>query len=177
MEQINSVGIDPGYSTGGLVILAPDFEVIAAASWKRMVRKRGDVWRVSDRSGGHTEHRDIWTALDAIWGALASKAGRYHLGAEQTFIPHRGVRGLVKLIEASGAVVGHWSPAAMSTRRPIASRWRSDLLGLPGRTKAKPAELAAIEWARRLDLGALQANGHAAEAGCIAAWIKSIVTA
>ena len=186
MSPVRFVGVDPGFSAGGIVILtgadhptAPN-ETHTAASWCKLRRKAGDVWRVDlDRFGTPTvmERRyfpTYWETLDALWGSITP--GLYHLAGEQPFIPRRAVNGLVRMIEATGGIMAVWAPGALTVHRPRPNEWRAAILDLGHRTKAAQAEEEAVRWAREnLNLGKLQGNGHVAEAGAMARWCQRAV--
>ena len=171
------IGIDPGYSAGGLVVLNND-TVEVAAGWQKLRRKSGDVWRVDVEKFGdqlvmeRVYFGTFWEIIDALWGSIIRSP--YHLAIEQPFIPRRGLNGLINLIEAAGGLMAVWAPGALSTCRPTANEWRSAVLGITSRVKAKDAERKAIEWVKkRMNLGTLQDNGHVAEAAVIAFYLQS----
>ena len=173
------VGIDPGYSTGGIVIL-DDGVTDTAACWVKLNRKSGPVWRVDvERFASPLvmERRyfgTFWEIIDALWGSLSR--GPYHLAVEQPFIPRRAVNGLVRMIEATGGLMAVWAPGALTVHRPRPNEWRADILNLGHRTKAAQAEAEAIEWAKKnVTLGKLQTNGHVAEAAVMARWCQNTV--
>ena len=168
------VGIDPGHNAGAITVLTMTGELHACAHWKRMKRKAGDVWRVELEHAYQKSimsfHDNLYHALDSIWGRIT--LGNYLLTVEQPFIPHRGLRGLVHLIESAGVCLGMWGPGAHSIHRVSANVWRRDVLNLPARTKATDAEAKAIEHASACIAGStLQHVGHVAEATCMAQWL------
>ena len=168
------VGIDPGHNAGAITVLTSTGQLHACAHWKRMKRKAGDVWRVELEHAYQkpvtTFHVNLYHALDFIWGSIT--LGHYSICVEQPFIPHRGLRGLVHLIESAGVCLGIWGPGAQSIQRVSATVWRRDVLVLPARTKAKEAEAQAIEHASACIAGStLQHVGHVAEATCMTQWL------
>lgn len=176
-EATRFIGIDPGFSAGGLVVLTNN-AVEVAAGWQKLRRKSGDVWRVDVEKFGkqlvmeRVYFGTFWEIIDALWGSIVRSP--YHLAIEQPFIPKRGLNGLVNLIEASGGLMAVWAPGALTTRRPSANEWRAAVLGITSRVKAKDAERKAIEWAKNsMNLGTLQTNGHVAEAAAIAHYLRS----
>ena len=171
------IGIDPGYLAGGIVILS-DSRALGAASWRRLRRKSGDVWRVDIELFDapllmkRAYCGSFWEALDTIWGALPVRP--YHLAVEQPFIPKGRMSGLVKLIESTGGLLGVFGPAALSVQRPTPNQWRKSILNLGGRTPAAEAEREAVRWTQEtMNLGTLRDNGHVCEAACIALWMRN----
>jgi len=170
-DEMRFVGIDPGHNAGGLCALNHDGSMHSCAHWKRMKRKAGDVWRLEYQHAYQqpvtTFHTSLYTALDHLWASVSF--GEYYLCIEQPFIPHRGLKGLVRLIESAGVCAGIWAPAARAVSRVSPSTWRSEVLALPGRTKAKEAEATAVQWcASRIAGSSLHHIGHIAEATCMA---------
>ena len=175
IDTVRHMGIDPGHNAGGLCVIDGKSAIVVCASWKKMTRKSGNVWKVqielADDTTTTTEHVSVYHALDHIWGSI-TWIGPYYLAVEQPFIPHRSMKGLVKLIESAGAVVSIWAPAALGLLRAPPNRWRSQVLHLAARTKAKDAEARAVEWSMeehpRVKLLKI---GHVSEAYCIAKFL------
>ena len=181
MSDFHILGIDPGYSAGGLVVILGHNsdttcqEVVMACAWQKLNRRSGPVWRVDSETMGNpmlckrSYARSYWEIIDAIWAQAITKP--YHLAVEQPFIA-RPTKGLHRLIEATGGMIAVFSPAALSVARPRPNEWRKAILELKGHTKAKQAELEAIRWSKKnVNLGTLHSVGHVAEAACIATWM------
>ena len=58
--------------------------------------------------------------------------------------------------------------------RPMASRWRADLLRLPAATRAVDCDRAARATVEAVVDGALELDGHAVDAVCIALWAAGV---
>ena len=169
MELVPILGIDPGASAGGAVLLDASGELaLAHLSWRRRQRDKRQVWEV--RSSGMW-HRDVIVPdlhrVGLMIATLVPMSAR--LVVEDLF--GRGST-LKILAEACGEVKGPLRRIQVGPElRVLASVWRPLVLGCSSRTRADAAEALAVAWARSTIKGLERVdNGHVAEAAAIARW-------
>lgn len=172
----HSLGIDPGFRSGGIVLLemtdkAPH-SVVTAWAWTYRVRKAGNVWEVRDESGKLSNHDSLNSISVMVAGALSGLGvDSYTLTLEGLYLDSmKKASRIITLAESAGGIVGPLLAGSVGeVRRPLAVTWRGKVLRL-GRTSAAKAAERAVKCAPLLavGLGELGGNEHAAEALCIA---------
>ena len=170
-----TVAIDPGYSSGGIVHISGS--TLNVAAYKKMNRKAGPVWRLTvdlhNKPVAITEHVSIWQMMDHAWATL--KPLEYVLVVEQPFIPRGRLAGLTRLIESAGGWCATFAPGAQVVCRPTANNWRKAILNINSRVPAAQAERMCIDWANSYEMRSMCANGHACEALAMAIYAKSLL--
>jgi hypothetical protein len=163
--------------------------VWAAWAWRRLGRakKRNDrmAWVVTELHGMTTEAatlsgvgqfcrhtcpepRPVLT-VEGLFGRGPS-FGTLSEAAAQVYAPFERV--------APNDLTERHAGTGRPVWRPRSAVWRSDILTIAeSEYGAKGSEREAITYARRWDLGALQENGHASEAACIASWGQGVARA
>lgn len=175
------IGVDPAERCGALVVVnAADGVAVAATSYSRCIRRGQHAWLVDEvvvgRRGRAIEHghrvcrsiHEIGATVHALVGGAAG-AVPYRLLVEGLF--GRGPT-LATLAYAAGCLAGPFEAGADGPPlRPMASTWRSALLGATDSATAVPLALA---WAarHRPQLGALVDVEHVAEALCMTEWAR-----
>lgn len=174
------VGIDPGIA-GGAAVLRDFRDIVWAADWSPS-RDDGLRVRVAEPMTG----RVLDLRAPNLWGVLArlpTPEGA-RCTVERMFIGPSPKSDLDVLIEAAGVALG-WamSRALVITARPMASRWRADMLAMPARSDAKACDTALadvyagrvpkhldgrIDHGLRGDLSLL--GPHSRDAVAVAAW-------
>lgn len=175
-------GIDPGNS-GGAAVLRGFREILWAAQWHPHHSGDGFALVISEPTTGRVlrfTETDLWRVLERLPTSPGSRCT-----VERMFIGPSPKSDLDVLIESAGLAVG-WalSRGLRLTARPMAGRWRSDLLALPARTDAKACSAALSDVlagraprhlpGQRIDHG-LRGNlallgDHSRDAVALAAW-------
>lgn len=147
------LGIDPGNNSGAAVLLSKHDNVVAWWTWKRLIRKAGDVCRVDCSDGNAVCLAHMWEIGDTIARYLSEKNLAPTFALERLFVPRprRGQRpvnpqSVIPLAEARGELIG--GLRMRPTHEPLATDWRWRQLSLPNRTRHDAAEQAAINCAR-----------------------------
>lgn len=175
------VGIDPG-TTGGACLMRPGLVVDWIAWWAPTPRVEGVRIHVHEAQTGRSlsfDEPDLWHALQHL-----PTPPRTWCCVEGLFVGGNTGGSVVPLAESAGVALAWASSRRLRlTARPMAARWRADLLAPPPRTPASTADaLLADALAGRPqgggsrliapeivgDLG--RANGHARDALAMAAW-------
>jgi len=135
------VGIDPGEAAGAVVVLSTDDHgrprLVRTASWHKLRRKAGPVWRVSSclRPDVH-EVPHFQECLRSVVPAAASA-----VAVEGLFVPNRPAKGLLVLAEAAGVALGVVRHLALpEPLRPRFYDWAQRVTGLPRGSRRKAAE-------------------------------------
>lgn len=158
---LHGVGVDPGARSGAVVLLRDSAGVLDArwsASWTRLIRRGGAVWRLTWRLWENPPEVQEYAALPDLYAALAAALRRAveGLSGVDALPVSVAVEGLFwdprspapELYEATGDLIGCLSRVGLQPdSRPAAATWRPAVLGIAGNTKAATAELAAIRWA------------------------------
>ena len=161
------LGIDPGKNGGAVVIssnLKPELDFWCY--WSPV----SDGYKVSI-PGETLRLRDL-SELSRYFDKVSAAA------VEALFVgPARQT--IIGTAETAGALIAAASESlldrAQAILRPPASRWRSDLLRLPGGTTAAQADKYARKVIEQLmpDTQAWR-SGHAVDAACIALWCAGV---
>ena len=171
------VAVDPG-NNGAIVagrVVEGRLCVAAAVTWQHRVRKAGPCWVVRAGGEGWGSQERTTGSLFAVGEGFARWCDELGVGAYRLTVEGLFGRGptLERLSWYAGLVAGPLLDGAVGAiERPLATSWRSEVLGVRGGTPADEAEQAAIEWARENVLGAggVAGVGHVAEACAIAWW-------
>ena len=171
------VAVDPG-NNGAVVagrVVDGRLCVAAAVTWQHRVRKAGPAWVVRAGGEGWGSHERTTGSLFAVGEGFARWLDELGVPAYRLTVEGLFGRGptLERLSWYAGLVAGPLLDGATGAiERPLATSWRSEVLGVRGGTPADEAEQAAIEWARESVLGAggVAGVGHVAEACAIAWW-------
>ena len=160
------VAIDPGARCGAIVAVNARNEGVLAASWKSVTRAGSRAWVVDvvglDPIG---EVASLHVVGMAVRRAILDP---YRLVVEGLF--GRGPT-LESLAYHAGIVSGPLdADADGSTVRPMASTWRSVVLGTTG--DDAPARAIALAQRHRRTLGALVDSEHVAEALAMAEYCR-----
>ena len=174
------LGVDPGSTNGGAVLLDADsVRVWWAWTW---LRGKGGRYRVTRGDAGGVSVAEVTTMHDVALGL--ARSGPWAVAVvEGLYVPppRRGRRvnpqSVVPLAEAAGELLGPVRASAGRLERPLASVWRRDVLGAAGAT-ARDAEARARLWAMRALQWPCEAEGvvteseagAVAEAACMASW-------
>lgn len=179
------LGIDPGSENGGAALLEGP-TVLRWWAWQRLKRRSGAVYRLRSSDGATLELPHLHAVGQALASALAP--GPVHLVVEGLYVePPKGRRrrrvnpqAIIPLAESAGLVMGPLLPlSAGPVERPLATIWRSDVLGLPRDTSADNAEEYAVNFGRRRlswpgdglpPSGSYAEEGAVCEAACMAVW-------
>ena len=88
------LGIDPGNNSGAAVLLNKHDNVVAWWTWKRLIRKAGDVCRVDCSDGNAVCLAHMWEIGDTIARYLSEKNLAPTFALERLFVPRprRGQR-------------------------------------------------------------------------------------
>jgi hypothetical protein len=137
------LGIDPGVH-GGAVLLRGFCDVPWAAHWHPHHSGDGMALVISEPLTGRVlrfTEPNLWRVLERLPTAPGTRCT-----VERMFIGPHPKSDLDVLIEASGIAVG-WamSRGLRLTARPMASRWRADLLAMPTRSDAKTCNAALAD--------------------------------
>ena len=198
------VAIDGGHVGACVALDETGRRALFAYSWARRKRKGGTVYSLStaegalcDRTNLHQVGIEIRNQLDRL------QIFRHLLVVEGLFVPRPSsqaaadlarprrqqrrdgpgakylgqVSSVFKLAEAGALVTGPLlSRAVGDVERPLASKWRPAILGLPANCSSDESEALAIRMVTEArpplvsGLGDLGLNGHVAEAACQARW-------
>lgn len=163
------LGIDPGKNGSAVIVRSTPGEKPVLDFWAYWKPVTGGYSVVSSCTEFATPDLSY---LSEFFG-LVSRAA-----VEALFVgPAR--QAIVGTAETAGALLGAATKAVggdlAAILRPPASRWRSDLLRLPGGTKAGIADKYAKKVIQSL-FGESEAwrSGHAVDAACIALWCANI---
>lgn len=175
-----TIGIDPGTSDAGGVLLEEDGRTVLAwfASWSD---RAGDVRFVTDSDRTVRSVREVGLVADRFasetWGLSGGLDGiAIAVEGLEVFAGKRNHHSMLSLAYAAGTLAAPFLPFAVATLRPTESRWRSSILSIPKGTSAAAAEAVAVSRAEALFdwpkgwPGKLRkdARGALAEAACIA---------
>lgn len=153
-----SIGIDPG--TNGAAVLLEDRQ-LSEAWW----------WKPRRTSGYFVQSTREKFEVGSLSELAPHFAGIVSVAIEGLFVgPSRST--IVRTSETAGELLGAiMINSGVSVTRPMASRWRADLLRLPPRTSASACDRYARQVITHL-LGESIAwkSGHAVDAACIALW-------
>lgn len=205
------IAVDPGSGAGSSVVLR-DRQVVWSVSWTRR-RNKAQTYRVAygQMSSGDLDPVTLYPGSDSmrvaevatLWDALAYTAApltdeerRRSIYVVERIVPQaRRLAGYTTLAEAAGIALAYGqmlgasvAPAAgrggVRIDRPVAGRWRTDVLRIASQTTAE----VAAETARSAVMGSAVAgsrrdlcldvtgcseehtNEHLAEAVCIGLW-------
>lgn len=161
------LGIDPG-KNGGAVIVSNDGKLNLEfwCYWK----PDKEAYKVT-MTGENVLHKDL--------GELSRYFGKVSRAAVEALFVGPARQAIIGTAETAGALISAASDslldASQAILRPPASRWRSDLLRLPGGTKAAQADKYAKKVIENMfhDSDAWK-SGHAVDAACIALWCAGI---
>jgi len=165
------LGIDPG-KNGGAVIVSP-------GPWGSSAPQLEFWCYWSPDNGGFRV--TIATGDFAIedLSVLSEYFGEVSRAAVEALFVGPARQSIIGTAETAGALIGAAIESLVKPRqailRPSASRWRSDLLRLPGGTTA----LQADKYARKVIEQIMPDNqawksGHAVDAACIALWCSGM---
>ena len=174
------VAVDPG-NNGAIVagrVVEGRLCVAAAVTWQHRARKAGPCWVVKAGGEGWGSHERTTGSLFAVGEGFSAWCDELGVGAYRLTVEGLFGRGptLERLSWYAGLVAGPLLDGAVGPiERPLATSWRSAVLGVRGGTPADEAEEAAIRWAGEHVLGAgeIAGVGHVAEACAIAWWRAS----
>lgn len=192
------VAIDPGH-TGACVVLHENGRLgLLAFGWKKRQRKYGRVYVLTDSTGNKQTLESLHEVGQCIAVALRHVLD-YLLVVEGLFVPRPSPRAaadlarprrqqrrdgpgakylgqvssVFRLAEAGALVTGPLlSRAVGDVERPLASKWRPAILGLPANCSSDESEALAIRMVTEArpplvsGLGELGRNPHVAEAAC-----------
>lgn len=172
-----TLGVDPGRE-GGAVLLANDGRhVLGWWLWRpHVAREDGQgTYGLWDWTSSEWTELPSLHAVASVIAMDAEDLGGHGLSVvvEGLFVPpYRPPSGVLALAEATGELLGPLRALSeVAPLRPLASRWRPDVLGLPRNAASEVAERAAVVYARRVLVGLEEvANPHLAESACIARW-------
>lgn len=159
-----AVGIDPGARSGALVLLRVTAAGALAArwraSWLRLERKDGAVWRltcqlwdgaleIEETSRSPALFADLAARLAQAAGGLSGvDAPVESVAVEGLFFDVRSANGARELHLRTGDLMGCLSRAGYAPDlQPPAAAWRPAILGISPSTEAAAAEAAAVRWA------------------------------
>lgn len=159
------LGIDPG-KNGGAVLLDSAHTLVQAWWWQPC------------KAGGYEVQSQYGDALGFWWHSLTELGGylpTLQRVAVEGLFAGRARQAIIGTAETAGELLGAIAPKVEQVLRPPASRWRADLLRLPGGTKAAQADRYArqVVVARFGELEAWRC-GHAVDAACIALWAAGV---
>lgn len=166
-----TVGIDPGYSTGGLVMLNNVGDPVVGFEWKRSYSKTGGL-TLRDI---HGDRILSGVELPGVAARMVAECVDYRdrytdrgclVAIEKLFIG-RDTETTLKLAESAGML---WNAFAFFSSREIQripfQTWTKEVLGVTGReAKGEAMRMAPRLWP---GLGSLLDSDHACEAAAIA---------
>lgn len=134
------VGVDPGEVAGAVAVIATDDHgaprLVRSASWRKMRRKSGDRWRITN-----AQNRDAYEV-----NHYASELARLFPDAvsawsvEGLFNAHR--RGLLTLAESAGVALGiGWNRYGVAPVRPLYRDWTKRMVRMPAGTRSREANV------------------------------------
>lgn len=156
------LGVDGGESGGAVVY---DRDAKAVVWWAAWTPAPDGVAVVG------TDGRDVLPCHGSLGGlVLPPLAGA---AIEAVFVGPAAQK-VVGLAEVAGVWRGLVARHGIVPERPMASRWRADLLRLPPSTRAAQADRYAAQTVRHLGLYAPGMTPHVVDAVCIALWAAGV---
>lgn len=141
------LGVDPGPTGGAALIRRVGLSWALAGVW---------TWSPTQRAVYAPTERPTAAAVEGLY---LGKAGH----------------GVLAVAEDAGRWLERIEP--LTPERPLATRWRADLLRLPPATRAIDCDRAARALVDHLGLGTWQGqalDGHAVDAVCIGLWAAGV---
>lgn len=195
--DLPTLGSDPGKGSGAAALVR-DRVVLAWWAWQWMTGKH-PRYRISASHRGPTH---AWTPVrkwpedPVIYqcdvrfllevGEVIAAAGPCRLVLEGLYAPSGNTKkakaqrqhALVCATAAGEVLAGLRPQVVGDVHRPLATTWRTELLGLPSQMTAQQAEAHAVTWARRLVWEAplprwgltIAEEGAVCEAVCMGVW-------
>lgn len=160
MRDGRYVGIDPGTSGAWAVVdvVGGVARGVAGCSWRKGRRKAGTVQRYAMASAGCDHEDRAWvepgerprTAAALLSAWAHQSAGRAQgVAMEGLFTSPKALHGVLTLAESAGWWLAECDAAELpEPARPLAQRWRRDLLGIGPRLDRKRCDELVSAWAR-----------------------------
>jgi len=177
------IGVDPGSTSGALVVLSPDGRSVVM--WMAYTKVKSGI-RATDWHGGKGVCGGLCPAIRGIAGWVLEDVSGYRLAVEGLYVPvasqkrkatRVNVAAMVPLYESAGMWLAFLLAGQVGEPwRPQAKAWRMRQLGVSQKIGRKALDEASVQgalrtlrWPKTLGLTALTVEERIAV--CDAAWI------